>query len=178
MEASQFLCHLKERLPYAIRIVLTDNGVQFTHRKQDKYAVEHVFERVCRQFSIEHRLTQVKHPWMNGQVERMNRTIKEATVKRYHYDSRQQLENHLHDFIQAYNFARRLKTLHGLTPYEYLCKIWTTEPERFIFNPIQQMMGLNTIDVAHLAGLPPPDLNPDELVWIHNIKQTALPALP
>jgi hypothetical protein len=26
-------------------------------------------------------------PWTNGQVERMNRTIKEATVKRYHYDS-------------------------------------------------------------------------------------------
>lgn len=42
--------------------------------------------------SIDHRLTKVKHPWTNGQVERMNRTIKEATVKRYHYDSHQQLE--------------------------------------------------------------------------------------
>ena len=40
-----------------------------------------------------------------------------------HYDNHQQLENHLHDFIRAYNFARRLKTLNGLTPYEYLCKI-------------------------------------------------------
>ncbi|MDR0674171.1 MAG: IS481 family transposase, partial [Zoogloeaceae bacterium] len=40
--------------------------------------------------------------------------------------------------------ARRLKTLNRLTPYEYLCKIWTKEPERFIMNPNQQMPGLNT----------------------------------
>jgi hypothetical protein len=41
----------------------------------------------------------------------MNRTIKEATVKRYHYDSHQLFEQHLADFINAYNYARRLKTL-------------------------------------------------------------------
>ncbi|KID12324.1 hypothetical protein P279_29050 [Rhodobacteraceae bacterium PD-2] len=43
----------------------------------------------------------------------------------------------------AYNFARRLKTLNGLTPYEYICNIWTSEPDRFILNPIHQMPGLN-----------------------------------
>ena len=46
----------------------------------------------------------------------MNRTIKEATVQRYHYDNHQQLERHLNDFVEAYNFGRRLKTLKGLTP--------------------------------------------------------------
>jgi hypothetical protein len=51
-----------------------------------------------------------------GQVERMNRTIKDATVKRFHYDSHDQLRTHLTDFLAAYNFARRLKTLGGLTP--------------------------------------------------------------
>ncbi|HUZ97375.1 MAG TPA: IS481 family transposase, partial [Edaphobacter sp.] len=45
---------------------------------------------------------------------------------------------------QAYNFARRLKTLKGLTPYEYLCKLWTQTPDRFNLNPIHQMPGLNT----------------------------------
>ena len=58
----------------------------------------------------------VKHPWTNGQVERMNRTIKEATVKRYHYDSHDQLRQHLGDSAAAYHFGYRLKTLKGLTP--------------------------------------------------------------
>jgi hypothetical protein len=56
----------------------------------------HIFGRACRDDGIEHRTTKVKHPWSlegqetlqwsvsptNGQVERMNRTIKEATGKR------------------------------------------------------------------------------------------------
>jgi hypothetical protein len=46
----------------------------------------------------------------------MNRTIKDATVKRYFYDTHDQLRAHLQNFVDAYNFARRLKTLRGLTP--------------------------------------------------------------
>ena len=45
----------------------------------------------------------------------MNRTIKEATVKRYYYQSHDHLKQHLHTFLVAYNFAKRLKTLKGLT---------------------------------------------------------------
>lgn len=44
----------------------------------------------------------------------------------------------------AYNFACRLGTLNGLTPYEYICKIRASKPDRFISNPIHQMPGLNT----------------------------------
>jgi integrase-like protein len=73
----------------------------------------------------------------------MNRTINDATVKRYHNDDYDQLRSHLSDFLDAYNCARRLKTLSGLTPYEYICKIWTSEPDRFILNPIHQMPGLD-----------------------------------
>jgi transposase InsO family protein len=43
-----------------------------------------MFDRICREHGIEHRLTKPNHPWTNGQVERMNRTFKEATVRRYH----------------------------------------------------------------------------------------------
>ena len=52
----------------------------------------------------------------NGQVERMNRTLKEATVKRFHYETQNQLRSHLDDFVKAYNFDRRLKTLKGSPP--------------------------------------------------------------
>ena len=144
MNAAQFLRNLIAAVPYTIHTVLTDNGIQFTNRACDRNAFQHIFDWVCDDHSIEHRLTKVKHPWTNGQVERMNRTIKEATVKRFHYDDHAQLKKHLADFIDAYNFGRRLKTLKGLTPYEFICKRWTLEPDRFIIDPIHQMPGLNT----------------------------------
>ena len=147
--ASAFLTALIEAVPYKIHTVLTDNGIQFTF--SPRYAdgptatyMTHMFDMRCKENGIEHRLTKIKHPWTNGQVERMNRTLKEATVKRYHYDSHGQLETHLGHFISAYNFGRRLKTLKGLTPFEFICKCWTTEPERFRLNPIHQMPGLNS----------------------------------
>jgi transposase InsO family protein len=146
--ASAFLMALIKAVPYKIHTVLTDNGIQFTF--PPRYAdgptamyMTHMFDMRCRENGIEHRLTKIKHPWTNGQVERMNRTIKEATVKRYHYDSHRQLRSHLTDFINAYNYGRRLKTLKGLTPYEFIAKTWTKEPERFRLNPIHQMPGLN-----------------------------------
>ena len=73
-----------------------------------------------------------------------NRTLKEATVRRYHYESHDQLREHLKTFLAAYNFARRLKTLRGLTPHEYICKRWTENPDQFRLNPFHHTPGLNT----------------------------------
>src|SRR5271154_841232 len=146
--AAAFLQALVEAVPYRIHTVLTDNGIQFADLPKNRQGPTarfrgHPFDRLCLLHGIEHRLTKPNHPWTNGQVERMNRTIKDATVQRYFYDAHEQLKTHLTDFLRAYNFARRLKTLKGLTPYEYLCKIWTLTPERFTLNPIHQMPGLN-----------------------------------
>ncbi|MSP67622.1 MAG: IS481 family transposase [Alphaproteobacteria bacterium] len=147
--ARAFLDALVAAVPYKIEIVLTDNGIQFADLAKNRSGPTamwrgHPFDRACRQHGIEHRLTKPNHPWTNGQVERMNRTIKEATVQRYHYDNHDQLRQHLDDFVAAYNFGRRLKTLMGLTPYEFICSRWTSEPKRFSLNPIHQMPGLNT----------------------------------
>jgi transposase InsO family protein len=110
-------------LPYKIHTVLTDNGIQFGDSIQHRSGPTarcrlHMFDRICREHDIEHRFTKPNHPWTNGQVERMNRSLKEATVRRYHYDTHRQLEQHLAAFLDAYDFAKRLKTLRGLTPYE------------------------------------------------------------
>jgi transposase InsO family protein len=145
--AWEFLQHMLEVVPYQVHTILTDNGIQFAEQSRNRntgYSRPMRFDMICEANGIEHRLTKPNHPWTNGQIERMNRTIKDATVKRFHYDNHEQLRLHLADFIAAYNFARRLKTLGGLTPYEYICKIWTSEPDRFILNPIHQMPGLNT----------------------------------
>ena len=55
----------------------------------------------------------IANPWTNGQVERMNRTIKEATVKAFHYPDFDALKAHVLAFVRASNFARHLKALHG-----------------------------------------------------------------
>lgn len=147
--ASAFLDALVKAVPYAIHTVLTDNGIQFADLPKNRQGPTamyrgHPFDRTCQRHGIDHRLTKPNHPWTNGQVERMNRTIKDATVKRYHYENHDQLRRHLADFVMAYNFAKRLKTLKGLTPYEFICKSWTTEPNRFRLDPVHQMPGLNT----------------------------------
>ena len=147
--ATTFLDELVEVIPYKINIVLTDNGIQFADLPRNRKGPTatwrgHPFDRACRRHEIEHRLTKPNHPWTNGQVERMNRTLKEATVKRYHYESHDQLRAHLADFLAAYNFAKRLKTLKGLTPHEYVCKTWSENPRRFSRDPLHHTTGLYT----------------------------------
>jgi transposase InsO family protein len=144
-----FLKALIDAVPYMIHTVLTDNGIQFADLPRNRSKPTaiwrgHPFDRACNEHGVQHRLTKPNHPWTNGQVGRMNRTLKEATVQRYHYDNHEQLQRHLIDFITAYNFARRLKTLHGLTPYEHICKVWTKQPDRFVLDPTHQMPGPNT----------------------------------
>ena len=152
-----FLLRLIEAVPYKIHTVLTDNDIQFTTPGGGGSAVPlikeamangerfraHAFEYACARNDIDHRTTKPKHPWTNGQVERMNRTLKEATVKRFYYETHDQLREHLASFVAAYNFAKRLKTLKGLTPYEFICKCWTKEPQRFTSNPHHQTTGPN-----------------------------------
>lgn len=146
--AAAFLEALIEAVPYTIHTVLTDNGVQFCDMPQNRSGPTaryrlHMFDRVCRENQIEHRLTKPKHPWTNGQVERMNRTLKDATVRRYHYETHRQLRDHLGAFLDAYNFAKRLKTLRGLTPYEHICKAWADQPDRFRYDPTHLTSGPN-----------------------------------
>jgi transposase-like protein len=144
MEAAQFLRNLIVTVPYKIHRILTDNGQQFTNLPHQVYALPHIFNRVCEEHKIEHRLTQPAHPWTNGQVERMNKTIKDATVKRYHYNSHDQLREHLKTFIDAYNHAKRLKALKGLTPYEFIINAWKNNPDSFKINPTPFNAGLYT----------------------------------
>jgi hypothetical protein len=90
----EFLLRLIAAVPYKIHTVLTDNGIQFTTPGAGGSAVPlikeamangelfwaHAFEFACAKNDIDHRTTKAKHPRTNGQVERMNRTIKDATV--------------------------------------------------------------------------------------------------
>ena len=71
----------------------------------------------------------------------MNRTIKEATTKTYHYDSVDQLKTHLSSFMSAYNCAKKLSALKRKTPYETILTWWQKQPKLFNINPLHLWMG-------------------------------------
>ncbi len=141
-DACAFLQRLIKRVPYPIHTILTDNGSQFVKQKKTKAKQKPDYDTICAKHGIEHRQTKPYHPWTNGQVERMHRTLKEQTVHSYFYETHAELRQHLEAFIQAYNFGKRLKTLKGRSPYEFICDRWRENPEKFHTEPHHLTTGL------------------------------------
>lgn len=50
--------------------------------------------------------------------------------ERYHYETHDRMRQHLGQLVTDHHFVRRLKTLKGLIPHEFICKAWQTEPSR------------------------------------------------
>ncbi len=135
--AARFLENLVKKVPYTIHTVLTDKSSQFTNprhskvykkdskpsnQKAKKSIKSKTFGAICVKHNIEHKLTLPYHPWTNDQVERMNGTINEATLKKCYYKSHDVLKQHLLRFIDTYNNSKRLKALKGLTVFDYINK--------------------------------------------------------
>ena len=70
-----FLAKARAACPVKIVKLLTDNGSQFTNPftakgKNREPSGRHLFDRLCKQFDIEHRLIPPRHPKTNGMVKR------------------------------------------------------------------------------------------------------------
>ena len=149
MEGAAFLRHVVDTFPYALHTVLTDNGMAFANlpKNRGRYPEMeamfggHIFDRVCKELGIEHRLTKPYHPWTNGQAERMNRTVKDATVKTFHYSSLDALKAHVLAFVSAYNFAKHLKAIRWKTPFQHICDAWQRDSSAFKVNPLHLTPG-------------------------------------
>ena len=74
----------------------------------------------------------------------MNRTIKDATLKVFHYPDLDSLKAHVLAFVRTYNFAKHLKALRWKTPFEAIGQAWTTDPSIFRINPRHLIPGPNT----------------------------------
>jgi transposase-like protein len=68
-----FLREVVEAFSYRVHTVLTDNGMAFADLPKNRdgptrrYLGAHVFDRVCAEHGIEHRLTKPYHPWCGAQ---------------------------------------------------------------------------------------------------------------
>ena len=120
MMGPAFLRSVVAAFPYKVRIVLTDNGTPFAdlpkNRSGPTVVRSHIRSGLPRA-RHEHRLTRPYHLGTNGQAERMNRTIKDATVKVFHYEHLESLKAHVLAFVTAYNFAKHLKALRWQRPF-------------------------------------------------------------
>ncbi|SFL45912.1 integrase core domain-containing protein [Azotobacter beijerinckii] len=100
--------------------------------------------RLFLRYGIEHRLTKPIHLLTNGQVERMNRTIKDVTTRAFHYRSFEELRAHLKDYLRAYSSARPLRALKGHTPTGFILEQWHKDPQHFKDDPGHYFPGANT----------------------------------
>jgi len=99
------------------------------------------FTRVCHERAIEHELANGAQPWPHGRVAGIERKIRDRVT----FASEAYIAGLLQDFVQAYNYRRRLKTLRGTTPLDFICGAWGREPHRFLRDPHHGMPGLEIV---------------------------------
>lgn len=120
---AKFLKRVLAFYPYKVNYILTDNGFEFCYKALPKHKQTkktHPFDKICLDNKIEHRTIKFKHPWTNGMVERFNRTIKDNVLRKYMFSSILEMEQKTIDFVNRYNFEKRLKSLNYKTPKQYL----------------------------------------------------------
>jgi transposase InsO family protein len=152
LDGAAFLRQVVAAFPYRLHTVLTDNGVAFAElpKNRGRYPeIEatfggHIFDRVCDEHGITHKLAKPYHPWTNGQAERMNRTVKEATIKAFHYPDLEALKAHVLAFATACDFAKHLKALRWRTPFRAVCDAWNADPSAFKIDPRRLIPGPHT----------------------------------
>ena len=88
--------------------VLTDNGNVFTNRYRKPFTPREVlFDRICRENGITHRLTKVRSPTTTGKIERLHQTLQvELLVPHGPFESLEEAQAELDGWRQTYNGDR------------------------------------------------------------------------
>ena len=131
--ATAFLKAVREKAPFRIRKLLTDNDKAFTDRLQSKQrqpSGAHVFDQLCDQAAIEHRLSPVRRPQTNGMVERFNGRISDVLAS-HRFDSRADLETTLKRYCYLYNHHIPQRALNHRTPIQAMKGWQASHPDLF-----------------------------------------------
>jgi hypothetical protein len=127
--APAFLRALTSYVPYTIGNILTDENPLS-------------FSSACRQQGITPQALPSDQPWRMRPIDTPK---SDRSARDFHYKTHDHLQEHFFAFFDIYNFDRRLKTLRGLTPYEYVCGCWELQPKLFIRNPLENRPKLQTV---------------------------------
>lgn len=93
---------VKKFTPVKIERILTDCGTEYTTWHEEAM-LNHEFEKACKKLGIKHTTTKVKHPWTNGYVERLNKTLLDefysVAFRKKQYKSIEELQIDLDSFM-------------------------------------------------------------------------------
>jgi transposase InsO family protein len=97
--------------------VLTDNAKVFTDRFSLK-ATEVLFDKICRENGVAHRLTAPHSPTTTGKIERFHRTLRTEFLSGRIFDDLHRAQTELDAWVASYNNDRPHQSLKMQTPAE------------------------------------------------------------
>ncbi len=120
--------------------ILTDNGGQFAAHELEQFLALH---------QVEHTFIRPAHPWTNGRIERLFRTLKE-TQRRFArvFVSREHVTRFCSDFLSYYNRCRGHSSCWGFTPDE----VFSVKPATA---PLGELVLFDGMLVAHQFTVAP-----------------------
>lgn len=116
--------------------VLTDNGKVFTARFGPRDA-ETLFDRICRENGITHRLTAVRSPTTTGKVERFHKTLRRELFSKRTFETIEQAQQTLDAFVEEYNALRPHQSIGERTPAERFRLRAVEAPELMVQDPAE-----------------------------------------
>ena len=144
LNTESFMQEALNFFPFGITHVLTDNGLEFTNRllknKKGEYCTKpSKLDVICQKNNIDHRCTKPFTPKTNGMVEKANDMIKKGTIKRTLYNSLEEINDDLMNFLVHYNLYQRhgslRRELNVQTPFNAVEKWYELDPQIFILKP-------------------------------------------
>jgi transposase InsO family protein len=114
-----FLLKVKLFYPFIIKLIQTDNGLEFTYRLHPSIQIEHKFTTQCRLFGYEHFLIPPAYPRANSHVERTHRIDKEEVYNNKSFESLQELYKINLKSLKYFNEKRPQKSKHFLSPLKF-----------------------------------------------------------
>ena len=97
--------------------ILTDNGKVFTGRF-GLHHTEVLFDRICREKGISHRLTAPRSPTTTGKIERFHQSLRKEFLADRSFESFQGAQDALDAWVADYNTERPHQALEMATPAE------------------------------------------------------------
>ena len=95
--------------------LLTDNGKVFTGRL-GPHPAEVLFDRICREHGITHRLTGIRAPTTTGKIERFHKTLRTELLTGRRFDSLHHAQQVLDAWVADYNLRRPHQAIAMVVP--------------------------------------------------------------